>query len=57
MKPSELIKQELNINLKEFSLITEQSENTIVNWFNNPKKKILIDLIIKGIKYEREFKG
>ncbi len=51
MKPSELVKQELNITLKELSTIAGQSENTLINWFNNPKKRMLIDLIIDGIKW------
>ncbi len=54
MKPSELVKQELNITLKELSITAGQSENTILNWFNNPKKSMLIDLIIDGIKYRKK---
>ncbi len=37
--------------MKELSLVSGQGLDTLRNWFNNPKKRMLIDLIIDGIKY------
>jgi hypothetical protein len=53
MKPSEYVKQELGISLKEASKISEQSEQTLINWYNNPKKRKVFELVIKGIQKER----
>jgi hypothetical protein len=50
MKPSEYVKQELGISLKEASIISQQSEQTLINWYNNPKKRKVFELVIKGLK-------
>ena len=52
MKPSEYIKQETGLNLKQVAEISEQSERTLINWYNNPKKRKVFELVIKGIKSE-----
>ncbi|MCP4990788.1 MAG: hypothetical protein GY928_33545 [Colwellia sp.] len=47
----EYVKEELNINIVSFCLLVPVEYRTLYNWFNNPKKRILIDLIIDGIKW------
>ncbi len=41
----------IGLSVNELSEITGQSVLTLRNWFNNPKKRMLIDLIIDGIKW------
>jgi len=55
MKPSEYIKQQCGINLKQMATVTEQSERTLINWYNNPKKRKVFDLVIKGILHEDNY--
>ncbi len=50
----EHIKQELNMNIVSFCLLVPVEYRTLYNWFNNPKKRMLIDLIIDGIKYRKK---
>ena len=45
--------KENNITMKEVSKITEQSIETLRNWFNNPKKSKLFEVVVKGAKLER----
>jgi hypothetical protein len=31
---------------------TEQSEQTLINWFKNPKKRKLFEIVCKGVANE-----
>ena len=33
---------------------TGQSRQTLENWYNNPKKRRVIELVVNGLKYEAE---
>ncbi len=54
MKPSEYTKQKCGLKLKEVSVICEQSEATLINWYNNPKKRKVFNLIIDALKMYSE---
>lgn len=45
------IKNKLGINIATFCLLVSIEYRTLYNWYNNPKKRVLIDLIIDGIKW------
>ncbi len=55
LTPASFVKSAGLGDLKELAEITEQSEQTLINWFNNPKKRALFECAVKGalvIKWE-----
>lgn len=36
------------LTIVELAIITEQSRQTLCNWYNNPKKTKLIHLVVDG---------
>ncbi len=46
----EHIKEKLNMSIKDFSRLAGESDRTLYNWYHG-KKRMLIDLIIDGIKW------
>ncbi len=47
-KPIDVIKSAGLTDFEEFEYITEQSKQTLINWFNNPKKRKLFDCAVLG---------
>ncbi len=43
--------EEVDLTILGLSRTTRQSRQTLENWWGNPKKRMLIDLIIDGIKW------
>ncbi len=43
--------KDIDLTVLGLARTTRQSRQTLENWFNNPKKRMLIDLIIDGIKW------
>ncbi len=52
MTPSQLAKDLGCKNLKQVIQATEQSEQTLINWFKNPKKRKLFEIVCKGVANE-----
>ncbi|HHP0586034.1 TPA: hypothetical protein ACRZ6V_005424, partial [Vibrio harveyi] len=48
LKPIDVIKSAGLTDFEEFEYITEQSKQTLINWFNNPKKRKLFDCAVLG---------
>lgn len=48
LRPSDLVKSAGLEDLYELSYITEQSEQTLINWFKNPKKRMLFECAVLG---------
>ncbi len=38
-----------NLTVSELASTTEQSRQTLNNWYNNPKKKTVFELIVLGV--------
>lgn len=51
MTPSEQAKALGCKSLAHVAKVTKQSEQTLINWFNNPKKRILFDVVCVGVAY------
>lgn len=52
MTPSQKAKELGCKSLLQVALRTEQSEQTLINWFNNPKKRKLFEIVCKGVSNE-----
>jgi lambda repressor-like predicted transcriptional regulator len=37
------------VTMKQLSTVTEQSLETLKNWYQNPKKRKVFELVIKGM--------
>lgn len=48
LKPSDVAKRAGLDDLSELSYLTDQSEQTLINWFKNPKKRKLFDCAALG---------
>jgi len=42
--------KEQGVTMKQVSEITGQSKETLSNWYHNPKKRKVFELVIIGIK-------
>ena len=51
MTPSDLCKQH-GTTLAELARVSEQSQQTLINWFNNPKKRRLFELVLIGATHQ-----
>lgn len=49
MTPSQKAKELGCKSLLQVAKKTEQSEQTLINWFNNPKKRKLFEIVCKGV--------
>ena len=56
MTPSEKAKELGCESLVQVSKSTEQSEQTLINWFNNPKKRKLFDIVCEWTALDMEYK-
>ena len=54
MTPSKLAKELGCSGLAQVAKSTRQSERTLINWFNNPKKRRLFEITCKGVAGEQE---
>lgn len=50
MTPSQKAKELGCKSLTQVAKETEQSERTLINWFNNPKKRKLFEVVCRGVK-------
>jgi len=50
MKPSEYTKQTVGLNLKQVADSVEQSERTLINWYNNEKKRKVFEACVYWAK-------
>jgi hypothetical protein len=48
LTPAAFVKAAGLKDLKQVSEITEQSEQTLINWFNNPKKRAVFECAVMG---------
>lgn len=39
-------------SLVQITELTDQSKQTLINWFNNPKKRKLFEMVCKGVANE-----
>lgn len=53
MTPSQRAKELGCESLAQVVRVTKMNEKTLINWFNNPKKKDLFDIVCKGVSSER----
>ncbi|AUR90107.1 hypothetical protein NVP1137O_53 [Vibrio phage 1.137.O._10N.261.46.B5] len=49
MTPSQKAKELGCKSLAQVAEKTEQSERTLINWFNNPKKRKLFEITCRGV--------
>lgn len=49
MTPSQKAKELGCKSLLQVAEKTEQSEQTLINWFKNPKKRKLFEIVCKGV--------
>ena len=49
MTPSQKAKELGCKSLLQVAEKTGQSEQTLINWFNNPKKRVLFEIVCKGV--------
>lgn len=54
MTPSQRAKELGCKSLAQVAEKTEQSERTLINWFNNPKKRKLFEIVCRGVNKEEE---
>ena len=54
MTPSQRAKELGGKSLAQVAEKTEQSERTLINWFNNPKKRKLFEIVCRGVNKEEE---
>jgi hypothetical protein len=52
MTPSQRAKELGCKSLAQVAEKTEQSERTLINWFNNPKKRKLFEIVCIGVSKE-----
>ena len=52
MTPSQKAKELGCKSLLQVAEKTGQSEQTLINWFNNPKKRVLFEIVCKGVANE-----
>ncbi len=45
MTPSKRAKELGCKSLAQVAIVTEQSERTLINWYNNPKKRVLFEVV------------
>lgn len=53
MTPSQKAKELGCKSLAQVAKETEQSERTLINWFNNPKKRKLFEIVCRGVSSTR----
>ena len=51
MTASKLSKELGCKSLVQVSEVTGQSAQTLINWFNNPKKRKLFEIVCKGVSH------
>ena len=56
MTPSEKAKELGCKSLAQISKATEQSEQTLINWYNNPKKRKLFEIVCYAVARKTENK-
>lgn len=49
MTPSQRAKELGCESLAQVVRVTSMNEKTLINWFNNPKKKVLFDAVCLGV--------
>lgn len=49
MTPSKKAKELGCKSLAQVSVMTKQSEQTLINWFNNPNKQVLFEIVCIGV--------
>lgn len=52
-RPTDVVQSAGLSDLSELAFLTEQSEQTLINWFNNPKKRVLFDCVVLGAAVKR----
>ena len=50
MKPSKYIRQKTGLSLKQVADNVDQSEQTLINWYNNPKKRKVFEACVYWAK-------
>ena len=56
MTPSQKAKELGCKSLTQVAEKTEQSERTLINWFNNPKKRKLFEIVCMGVSKSAKWK-